>query len=168
MPIDGCPHNFEHLATMILPAHLGKLRHAMATPIPMSALILSGKSAFQKAQGIPRDFPGCYVLLEGGKPKYVGISRTIIKRLYQHCLGKDHYSASFAYRIAKKNNHHLLRRAAAMKDSSFIAAFNSAKEQIAKMDVAYIEIQNDLEIYLFEAYASIELDTCEWNTFKTH
>jgi len=23
-------------------------------------------------------------------------------------------------------------------------------------------------LYLFEAYCAIELDTCKWNTFRTH
>jgi hypothetical protein len=31
-----------------------------------------------------------------------------------------------------------------------------------------VAIENDLEIYLFEAFSAMELDTWEWNTFRTH
>jgi hypothetical protein len=34
--------------------------------------------------------------------------------------------------------------------------------------VAFIAIENDLEIYLFEAFCAMELDAWEWNTFRTH
>jgi hypothetical protein len=34
--------------------------------------------------------------------------------------------------------------------------------------VAFIEIANEVELHLFEVYAAIELDTGEWNTFRTH
>ena len=34
--------------------------------------------------------------------------------------------------------------------------------------VAFVEIPNPLELYLFEAYCAIALDTSEWNTIRTH
>ena len=39
---------------------------------------------------------------------------------------------------------------------------------LRSLNVAFIEIGNPLELYLFEAYCAMELDTSEWNTFETH
>ena len=33
---------------------------------------------------------------------------------------------------------------------------------------AYVDIENPLELYVFEAYAAMALGTFEWNTFRTH
>ncbi len=48
------------------------------------------------------------------------------------------------------------------------AEFDAAQTRLRAMHVAFIKIQNDLEIYLFEAYCAMELDTSVWNTFRTH
>ena len=50
----------------------------------------------------------------------------------------------------------------------FRAAFNEAQALLRTCTVAFIEIPNPLEQYLFEAYCAMELDTAEWNTFRTH
>ena len=55
-----------------------------------------------------------------------------------------------------------------MSDPNFQNEFEKAKSYLKSLNVAFIEIQNDLEIYLFEAYCAMQLDTAEWNTFKTH
>ena len=56
----------------------------------------------------------------------------------------------------------------AMLDPNFKKEFEAAKNYLKSLKVAFIEIRNDLEIYLFEAYCAMRLDTSEWNTFKTH
>ncbi len=55
-----------------------------------------------------------------------------------------------------------------MEIPRFKAAFDSAQKYLRNMDVAFVEIENSLELYLFEAFAAIELCTHEWNTFRTH
>lgn len=55
-----------------------------------------------------------------------------------------------------------------MKDGKFRNAFDEAKALLRDCAVAFIEIDSPLELYLFEAYCAMELDTCEWNTFRTH
>lgn len=55
-----------------------------------------------------------------------------------------------------------------MKDDQFRNAFFSGKSKFQRMSVAYVEIENDLELYTFEVYASMKLDTSKWNTFRTH
>lgn len=55
-----------------------------------------------------------------------------------------------------------------MQDPAFQAHFSNARAYIAGLSVAFIEIINPLELYLFEAYCAMELDTAKWNTFETH
>lgn len=63
---------------------------------------------------------------------------------------------------------HEMKREQAMKDDQFRNAFFSGKSKFQRMSVAYVEIENDLELYTFEVYASMKLDTSKWNTFRTH
>jgi hypothetical protein len=55
-----------------------------------------------------------------------------------------------------------------MKDQKFLEHFNAAKRYIRGLGAAFIEIDNPLELYLFEAYCAMELDTSKHNTFETH
>ena len=114
------------------------------------------------------DFPGCYVFIDGSTPIYVGISRGVIKRLVQHLNYDSHYSASLIYRMASEDYPHEMKRDQAMKDEQFKAVFFTAQGRLRQMKVAFIEINNDLELYLFEVFASMKLDTDTWNTFRTH
>ncbi|RUL80155.1 hypothetical protein EKH80_01620 [Dyella choica] len=118
--------------------------------------------------GRTKDFPGCYVFLDNGTPVYVGISRSVVKRLVQHLNSSSHFTASLAYKMASDELPHEMTRDEAMKDDKFSKLFCSAKERLQSMSVAYIEIENDLELYIFEVYASMRLDTSKWNTFRTH
>lgn len=46
--------------------------------------------------------------------------------------------------------------------------FDEAQTLLRGCTVAFIEIENPLELYLFEAYCAMELNTCQWHTFRTH
>ena len=50
--------------------------------------------------------------------------------------------------------------------------FKAARASLLAWRAAFIEIANPLELYVFEAYAALELDTgCDaggWNTLATH
>jgi len=112
------------------------------------------------------DFSGCYVLLREGEPFYVGISRTAVQRLRQHVTGNTHFDASLAYLMATGKTGHEMNRADAMQDPSFRTAFGEAQALLRDCSVAFIEIDNPLELSLFEAYCAMGLDTCEWNTLS--
>jgi predicted GIY-YIG superfamily endonuclease len=127
-----------------------------------------GPKAILSRLGRKQDFSGCYVLFDKSKPIYVGISRSVMQRLLQHVKGKTHFDASLAYRIACKKHPHAMERNEAMTAPAFQKKFEQAKSYLKSLDVAFIEIQNDLESYLFEVYCAMELDTHEWNTFRTH
>lgn len=55
-----------------------------------------------------------------------------------------------------------------MKDEEFRKVFFQSQQRLQGMGIAFIEIDNDLELYLFEVYASMKLNTDVWNTFRTH
>ena len=154
----------------MLPLYMEEMRGKIASPIHMSMFAKKGvgKATALKMLNLQKDFPGCYVLIEKKVPIYVGISRGVIQRLIQHVKGRTHYDATLAYRLASENKIHGLQREAAMRDPEFKNEFNRAKDYLKSLDVAFIEIENDLELYLFEVYCSMDLKTVKWNTFRTH
>lgn len=149
---------------------MDQMRQQMLEPHQMSdfARPRIGPKTLATQIGLAGDFPGCYVLMEPVRPIYVGISRGVIARLRQQVLGKTHFDASLAYRMASLEVGHSLKRGEAMNQPEMISAFSRAKSRLVGCNVAFVEIQNDLELYLFEAYCAMELDTSDWNTFRTH
>jgi len=77
------------------------LRKGMAAPRPMAEFATAGVGvrAILNRLNSEKDFAGCYVQIDSGKPIYVGISKKVVDRLRQHVLGTTHYAASLAYRI---------------------------------------------------------------------
>lgn len=171
MPIDDCRYSFFELATVQLPAHMNRMNDACRHPIPMEVFASGGVKkcleCLEDELRKDRDFSGCYVLIED-KPIYVGISRKVISRLTQHVKGKSHFDASLAYRIACHHCKHEISRQEAMNDAKFMREFNRAKESLRKMSAAVIRIDCPVELYGFELYCSLELDTGQWHTFRTH
>lgn len=170
MYVDDCKHTFDVLTTRILPGHMERLQISLKRPRPAAQFADTrvGPRSLARMLGLTEDFSGCYVLLEGEIPKYVGISRKVLSRLRQHFRGKTHFDASLAYAVAQRRRPTPLRRSQAMADPEFKAAFRDAQEYLVGLTVAYVAIDNPLELYLFEAYAAMTLGTFEWNTFRTH
>ena len=170
MPIDNCQHTFAELADQVLPGYMATLQAAIAKPHQLAQFARPGiaEKTLNKQLGLSGDFSGCYVLIEQGRPFYVGISRGVIKRLRQHVTDKTHFGASLAYKMASQTVGHRLTRDEVMKDPQVALAFAQAQQRLIAADVAFIRIDNPLELYLFEAYCAMQLDTAEWNTFRTH
>ena len=55
-----------------------------------------------------------------------------------------------------------------MELEEFMKHFHLSQQYLCTLRVAFVEIDNPLELYVFEAYAAMELDTGVWNTFATH
>jgi hypothetical protein len=151
-----------------------RLRSAMNDPREMEAFARTGvgvKSLLREFD-LPQDFSGCYVLIENDSPIYVGISRGVIGRLRQHVSGKTHFDASLAFRIAMKRHPDQtianLTRSEAMDDPLFGTSFTEAQTYLRSLKVATVAIENALELYVFEPYCALELDTHQWNSFETH
>lgn len=168
--VDGCPHSFNELVRKILPGLMAELQRSIASPRPMLDFADKGVGVktLLRREGRSADFPGCYVMLDDGRPVYVGISRKVFTRLRQHVIADTHHSATLAYRMAAKWSDRSMPRAEAMKDAYFRSQFNRARQMIRGFEVAYVEIENALVRHVFEAYAALELGTSEWNTFETH
>jgi hypothetical protein len=170
MRIDNCKNSFEELASKVLPDYLKVLSTAINKPI--SADTLSGpiyvNQQLLKGLELKKDFVGCYVFIENEKPIYVGISRKVIGRILQHINMPNHNAASLAYRMAREKCPHKMTRIEAMRDPEFLEQFSLAQTRLRKMKIAYVEIENDLELYLFEVFAAMHFQTTEWNTFRTH
>jgi len=168
--IDTCPSTFKELATVILPSDMVRLRVALTKSYSLREFSTSGvgvKTILRKI-GRTSDFSGCYVLTRDDKPFYVGISRSVVGRLRQHGMGRTHSDASLAYSMARVKAPHELTRSEAMENPAFRKKFQEAQRLLHGSSVAIIEIENPLELYLFEAYCAMELDTSKWNTFRTH
>jgi hypothetical protein len=174
MPIDSCQRSFNELAQEVLPGYMAALRQGMAQPIPLSEFAVKGVgvASLLKRFGLTSDPRGCYVLLDNGRPVYVGISKSVITRLRQHVLGIGHLDATLAYRIAAMRHPHGMTASEAMTNASFRERFLESQAYLRELSVAFVEIQNPLELYVFEAYCAMELDTGfdngGWNTFVTH
>lgn len=89
MHIDQCKHTFEELASKVLPGHMERLNQAIAAPRAAAQFADRdiGPRTLAKRFGHGEDFSGCYVLLDGKVPMYVGISRSVLSRLRQHFRG---------------------------------------------------------------------------------
>ncbi|BBP70313.1 hypothetical protein PHLH6_23170 [Pseudomonas sp. Seg1] len=174
MPLHECPHTFEALATTVLPGHMCRMKSALADPREMEAFSVPrvGTKSLLKQLDLAHDFSGCYVLIDNGVPIYVGISRSVVSRLRQHVFGKTHFDASLAFRIAMAKHPDRtiskLTRAKAMDDALFGTSFIEAQSYLKTLQVAAIAIENALELYVFEPYCALALDTHQWNSFETH
>jgi predicted GIY-YIG superfamily endonuclease len=174
MPIHNCQHTFSKLASTILPQYMKQTRAVLKQPLPMSFFCRPriGVQTLLRELDIPKDFSGCYVLAKNAKPIYVGISRSVISRLRQHVIGKTHFDASLAYKIAASKHPQkfmaALSRATAMKHPDFGVSFRNAQRYLQSLNVAFIPIVNPLELYIYEPYCAMQLNTHQWNVFETH
>ena len=170
MSIDNCQYTFHQLASGVFPRYMAVLRSQIEKPTPMAEFAIKGVgvAALSRKFNHNSDFGGCYVLIDGTHPIYVGISRNVLQRLRQHVRGTSHFDATLAYGIATAKQRHKMTRTEAMANKDFHAVFTESQHYIKALSVAFIEITNPLELHLFEAFCAMELDTSKWNTFKTH
>lgn len=170
MTIDGCEHQFEALVASVLPGHMTRLETAMSEQWLMADFAKTGVGvrSLLKAKGYGADFRGCYVMSDEQKPIYVGISQHVLARLRQHVVGRTHYDASLAYRMARHELAHEKTRGEAMKDTAFKDKFDEKQRYLRSLRVAAVKIDNPVELYLFEVFAAMKLGTSLWNTFETH
>lgn len=166
-------HSFQEITSIVLPDYFLKLKDSIKMPYSAKTFSGYGSAARKLMNQLEKenDFSGCYVFLEKAeelKPFYVGISRSVIRRIVQHVNAKSHFSASLAYRMAFAAMPHKMTRSQAMDDKAFNAAFLTAQQRIKAMQIAFVEIDHPVELYLFDVYAAMELGTHQWNSFETH
>lgn len=168
--VDDCEHTFEDLVVRVLPGHMERLRAALVSPWPALTFAQAGEGpkAIAVGFGLDGDFSGCYALVDGDRPVYVGISRSVLARVRQHVLGRSHSDASLAYLVAQRRLPTRGHRSKNMEVPEFRTAFADAQAYLRRLQVATVRIDNPLELHVFEAYAAMTLGTTEWNSFRTH
>src|SRR5690606_15651002 len=114
------------------------------------------------------EFKGLYVF---GKevnneiiPVYIGISRTVYRRLRQHGFGKLHNECTLAYLMAKHENTEIER---ATIHENFQEELVKNKYKVSAFKVVLIPIKSDYELYFLEVSLAGILKT-KWNSFRTH
>lgn len=95
-------------------------------------------------------------------PTYIGISRTVFRRLYQHTWGKKHNEATLAYLMAKTRISH-----SDYRDRLSIFELEHEQSKIKNFRVIVIPEENDYDLYFMEVYLAGKLKT-KWNSFRTH
>lgn len=170
MPVDECNQTFDTLAAARLPAYFEQLQQSLDTPLEAAFVQKRGNGHKKILQRLDKvdDFSGCYVFVEREEPLYVGISRGVVGRLIQHLKSQDHFSGSLAYFMAKRQHNPHDNREANMQDRQFRRLFGEAQSRLGGCLIGTVEIDNPVELHLFEVYAAMELQTGEFNTFRTH
>ena len=118
---------------------------------------------------------GVYLFSEGSRHLYVGRSNRLRQRLQSHCRPSgDHYTATFAFLIARHKTGHRKAayarsgsRATLLKNPKFRRAFTRAKHRVARMDIRYVAENHPIRQALLEIYAAVVLGT-KYNDFDTH
>jgi predicted GIY-YIG superfamily endonuclease len=113
---------------------------------------------------------GVYALIEGDLAQYVGRTRNLKRRLVGH-RSKSHYSATCAFKLTRlklgrKPTYQKIgsRSWLLEKDHEFKTEFEIQRQRVLRMKVGFVEIDDTLTQYLFEAYAILasELKAEDW------
>lgn len=115
------------------------------------------------------EFKGLYIFGDevNGKitPVYVGISRSIFRRLKQHAWGTKHNECSLAY--LKTKHQWELEKKKISRATTTSRDMLIAKDIIQNYRVVLVEVQNDYDLYFLEV-ALAGIFRTKWNSFKTH
>jgi len=122
-----------------------------------------------KDDNLKYDFKGIYFFLLDNKPFYIGISKGVIGRICQHLKGKNHNTSSLAYKLGLLRYEYLndKKHLGTRKELNFITEVEPVKQFLQKQKIAWISVDNDDELYLFEIYCSMKFKTI-LNSFETH
>ena len=134
--------------------------------------IIRDKKQFEELGYTPNEsneFKGLYIFGEevDGRviPVYVGISRTIYRRLRQHAWGKRHNECTLAYlktSLKWEIDGRKPGRATITNEDML-----PAKSIIQNYKVVLVEVQNDYDLYFLEVILAGKFKS-KWNSFKTH
>lgn len=116
--------------------------------------------------------PGIYLFLHEEKPERVGRSKNLRNRLRNH-LRPDHNSGAYAFKRARHRfgTKATYKKGAGRKelqgDPLFYALFLEEIERLKTLTIKWIVVENDVDQYLLELYAAMELDLL-LDEFGTH
>lgn len=116
-----------------------------------------------------------YLFSEGDEHLYVGRTNNLRGRLRGHCApSSGHFSATFAFRIARKESGLLKAtytkegsRAQLAADAKFSPVFARARQRIGLMQLRFVEEADSVRQALLEIYVATVLRT-PFNDFENH
>jgi hypothetical protein len=111
------------------------------------------------------EFAGVYVFIANNRPFYVGITRTIYRRIQSHVRRPNHNTASLLFSMVRRATQHKGSRGALNFKSK---QAKSIQLWLQSSSVAILPLACSVGRYAFELYAAMELKTGLWNTFETH
>lgn len=141
-------------------------------PLLLDELLKSPLKTREQSNTLPQK--GIYVLYENDLPIYVGRSNRMRDRISEHGRNSsDHYSASFAFNLAKKESERqglTIRRTRKelQGDEKFKKIFDDSKGRVARMKIRAVGIDDPIIQHLFEVYVCLSMNTTEFNDFDTH
>ena len=115
------------------------------------------------------EFKGLYVFGEEQNnkvtPVYVGISRTVYRRLRQHGWGAMHNQCTLAYLIAINKLHN--NKYKGLRTDIDKEKLEFGKNIVRNYKVAMIHVPEDFNLYFLEVTLAGYWKT-KWNSFRTH
>lgn len=128
------------------------------------------KSRFTKLEK-EDDFKGIYVFWYKDEAFYTGISRGVIKRIFQHIKGANHFSSSLCYTMGRDLYEEISgkKHSGTRKELDFKKYSEPYKKFLReKCQISLLPIEGSIELYLFEVYVAVELNLHYYNKFDTH
>jgi len=130
-----------------------------------------------KVSNLPRLMPtsGIYLFSERNHHLYVGRSNRLRTRIQEHSRpSSGHNSAPFAFLLTryklgltKASYQFNGSRFELEKDPKFAEEFTKSKDRVRRMDIQYVEENDQMKQALLEMYVAIALHT-KYNDFDTH
>lgn len=145
-------------------------------PVYMRTLLDCPPIVVANTKAIP-EIPAIYALYEQDRPCYVGRSgpRQRLRRRIANHQRPNFNAASFAYkrtrlelglpRSYKRGSGHT--KSERRDNLDFVALFNVHRQRIAGMTLKFVQIDDQIDQYLFELYATLELGL-DLSGFETH
>lgn len=155
-------YTFEDYATNILPSRVAMMESLLPHAFKVNKLFGkgSGERGVVKKLGRMMDFKGIYAFVRNGKIIYIGTSEKVVNRVVYHVKGHTKYQAHLAWEIAKEKGLWINKKMG-------IPDMNSAKAEVGKLNVLFLEITSPIERYLLEAFAAMHFN-CKFNVFEGH
>ncbi len=111
---------------------------------------------------------GLYVFIHDNHPFYAGITRNMPSRIQQHLKGHNAVTATLAYRIARElYQKHTGEKPTKWERDEFTSYVNPIKDVLMNQELAFIPIEDDTELALYEIYFATKFNTMH-NDFRTH
>ncbi len=108
--------------------------------------------------------PAVYAFFEGDTCVYVGRTRNLQNRIRGH-LSNSHYSETFAFKEARSKLGLSATyrkgegRGFLFNQPEFQSEFQAQRQRLEGATLRFLSIQNEIDQYLFELYAALELGT---------